>query len=480
MLKDRRQYFFLAITLLFVIVSFLDRLISKGMFFDGVIYASISRNMAIGKGSFWAPYYFSEYLFWEHPPLMFGIESVFFKIFGDHYYTEKIFSFAVWLCTVLLLRKLWNTNSKEPQSRAGYWLALLFWGIAPTVLWSYPNNLLDAMMCLFDLAAFVVLFSACRNGKFSFASISFAAFFIFCATLTKGPVGIFPVAVPFLYYLVYRQSNMGKAFLNSCLLFVLVAIAYVVLWQVPAPHNELKHYLDEQLFKALAGHREMVESPLGRFALIPEIGLQLLPAIVLCIVIFLCSKWLKPVVVKSSEHRSALFFIICGACASLPIMVSIKQSSFYLLPALPYYATGLGLLMYPYMMALANKYTLPINARNVLNILLLIACVGCIPYLWSKTEKMSRDEELQTDLQTFSKVMPDKEKISICNNLKTDYPFCAYAERFHQWEIIERKDTRFLVSDGSCGAGFEDSIKNEGFMKLNLPVKKYTLYQRNP
>ena len=52
----------------------LPELVTKGMYVDGQLYATISRNMAEGLGSLWSPYatatLFPE--FYEHPPLAFG------------------------------------------------------------------------------------------------------------------------------------------------------------------------------------------------------------------------------------------------------------------------------------------------------------------------------------------------------------------------------------------------------------------------
>jgi 4-amino-4-deoxy-L-arabinose transferase-like glycosyltransferase len=77
--------------IIFLLTSFLDRAIQEGMFFDGVTYAAISRNLAIGKGTFWDVYFRGNWRFSEHPPLMFGIQALFFKTLGDHYLTERFY-----------------------------------------------------------------------------------------------------------------------------------------------------------------------------------------------------------------------------------------------------------------------------------------------------------------------------------------------------------------------------------------------------
>ena len=65
----------------------------KGMHLDGTIYAGISRNLANGIGTFWNPQlsqtYFSQ--FHEHPPFALWLQSLFFRVFGDSYITEKLY-----------------------------------------------------------------------------------------------------------------------------------------------------------------------------------------------------------------------------------------------------------------------------------------------------------------------------------------------------------------------------------------------------
>lgn len=65
---------------------------------DGNIYASLSRNLAFGIGNFWDPS-LSEYFgkeFHDHPPLAFGIQALFFKLIGDYFWVEKLYSIFIY------------------------------------------------------------------------------------------------------------------------------------------------------------------------------------------------------------------------------------------------------------------------------------------------------------------------------------------------------------------------------------------------
>ena len=55
------------------VAATVPRLAHRGMFVDGVTYASIARNLAEGRGTFWTPSYTATIYpqFHDHPPLGF-------------------------------------------------------------------------------------------------------------------------------------------------------------------------------------------------------------------------------------------------------------------------------------------------------------------------------------------------------------------------------------------------------------------------
>ena len=154
---SRRHLPFQIFMLAFVAAMFLPRVLPEGMFPDGLTYSSIARNMAEGRGGFWSPYFSTsfwipfqgnEYQFYGHPTLGIGILSLFFRVFGDHWFVEKGFNILVWGVTVWLVIRLWAINAKEKNL---WWLPIYAWYLMPTVLWSYPVFLLDNSMAVFSL-----------------------------------------------------------------------------------------------------------------------------------------------------------------------------------------------------------------------------------------------------------------------------------------------------------------------------------------
>src|SRR5262245_12228702 len=74
------------LTLAACVAAFVPRVAHRGMFVDGVTYASVARNLAEGRGRFWAPSYTATLYpeFYEHPPLGFWLQSRWFRLLGDH------------------------------------------------------------------------------------------------------------------------------------------------------------------------------------------------------------------------------------------------------------------------------------------------------------------------------------------------------------------------------------------------------------
>jgi hypothetical protein len=82
--RDYAQFPFWVFTISVFIIAILPSLIQDGMFIDGIQYAAVSKNLANGLGTFWAPYMSQNWytmgsgVFLEHPPLVYAIQGLFF------------------------------------------------------------------------------------------------------------------------------------------------------------------------------------------------------------------------------------------------------------------------------------------------------------------------------------------------------------------------------------------------------------------
>ncbi len=467
--------------LIVTVMLILDRLVPEGIFLDGVTYASISRNLAIGKGSFWHPYYRGDWGFYEHPPLMFGIQALFFKVFGDHYFTEKIYSFVVWIVTILLIRHTWKTALADNYERYSYALPLLFWCLAPTVTWGYTNNILDCTMALFDLAAVLVIYKGITSSKWAYTFAG--ALFIFAAVLTKGPVGAFPLAVPVLYWLVFSWRNWKEfrhALGQTLLLTILLATGIFLLFQFPDSRSSIDRYLHEQLVAALAGKREITGGGMGRLALVYDLVMQMLVPILLSVIVVIAARGLKVLIPKYRHGKTALFFLLVAVSASLPIMLSVKQRTFYLVPSLPYYVMALCFVVYPYYVALTDRLRVGDKSLRYFKVTATVVSLALGVYLGSKIGKPGRDHELLADIKYIGQNVPKDEVVGICAEKDKDYAFLAYMQRYNRMEVnpLFYIPDYVLIDKEVCNNDMIPIISTIGFRKQEFGLEKYELYKK--
>ena len=103
----------------------IPRMAQRGMFPDGLLYATVARNMGIGVGSLWAPNYTqtASIEYYEHPPLGLAFEAVAFHAFGDHLVVERLHSLLLLALHALVIAAIWRRLRPAPLD----WLPVLFW-----------------------------------------------------------------------------------------------------------------------------------------------------------------------------------------------------------------------------------------------------------------------------------------------------------------------------------------------------------------
>ena len=195
-------------TLLFLAAMFLPRLVTQGMFGDGLLYASMARNLAEGKGSLWALWFSTGYWvdfasgapYFENPPLMIWLQAGFFRLLGDEWWVEKLYTLFLFILNAWLIMRVWEIPLRGTvyQEKFG-WLPLLFWYFIPSVIWGNPNNLMDNNLLTFCLLALWAALDGLFSGRRFWLKLSLAGVFVYLGLMTKGPVALYPVALPFLF-----------------------------------------------------------------------------------------------------------------------------------------------------------------------------------------------------------------------------------------------------------------------------------------
>ena len=418
-----------------VLVLMRNSLLAEGMFLDGASYASISRNMAEGQGTFWNPYYTQTLYpeFRQHPPLALGMEALFFKVLGDHLYVEKIYSVLTFLLSGLLLVLIWKRTTGQQHYA---WLPLLFWVAMPLVTWCATNNLLENTMTMFVLlSVWLILLSYQKSNKLWIVPSGIA---LLAAFLSKGFTGLFPLVFPILYCIFDDQHRWFHGLVDTLLLLGTMAVlSGVMFWGFPSSFTYLKEYINLQVIGG--GLHEATTNT--RFFIVTSLLSQLIaPMVVLSIILIIDKIYNKEkhnLFDGSPDKRRSLLFLLFGLTGVLPIMVSVKQRDFYMLAAMPFFALAFAHFSLP----LLKKMPLALGSNLHKWMTIGASCIlltGIVLNL-SHIGTYDRNEDFLKEMKSALKEIPENEVIAISPEDFTQWTWHAYFMRYGKVSLDDQQ-----------------------------------------
>jgi len=424
----------------------LPRLAHRGMFVDGVTYASIARNLAEGWGSFWSPSYTANIYprFHEHPPLGFWLQSWWFRTFGDHLFVERLYALTIALGTAGLMVLIWRRVHAGPaQSGEQHvtgdleWVAILLWIAVPVVSFALVGNLLETTVALFTTAAcWAALNAVAERTKAppftprpqaetrAWTATGWSVISGLCvvaAGLTKGPVGLFPLAAPIAFLRLPGGRHVWRSLVAQ---WITVGVCALLLWTSGDARASLTEYLTQQLVPALAGQREVSGSLTILKTLLQGVILPMAGACVLAV--GAARRFALPS--RSMLERALLFFLL-GLAGTLPILASAKQAGHYLVPAVPLFAVAAALFIGPTVGEGIDRLGTA-RRRRAINIVSAVLALGTLAA--SLSPAIGRDRQRLADLDALASTVPQGQTIGICPESNDDWGLHAWFERrFH-------------------------------------------------
>lgn len=445
------------------------------MFMDAVQYSAVARNLSEGNGSIWNLQFDTYNIhnlpsFSEQPPLSFVIQSWFYSILGDSIYVERLYVFLCLIITILLLSKFWklfmkNTNSDENQG----WLPVLIWITIPIVFWSFRNNMIENTLGIFTLAASYYIIKSIKI-KNNLIETGLGGIFIFLALLTKGLPALFPIAIPFIGYLIYRNTSFPKTTVTTLLLIIIPTfLLFVTTLIFPESKSALRYYfIDRAMVRIKEGDPNPSETNI-----INSLSQQLAIPIIITSII-LTSYQLKYTSLKKQLKRHDVnFLFLIGLSASLPVLISSIQKQFYITSAYPFFAISIALMWYPGVKQLINylnnfKY-IKIAKVAIPSFVLLLTVYFTI----NNYGKYSRDKLILIEAEQISNILPSGTKVSVSDNIYYNWVFHCYLIRNHQIYPDNKNILEYVLIDTK-----NDTINTSSLKAIDSKNNRFKLYHR--
>lgn len=449
-------------------------LLTQGMFMDGMIYAAVGKNMADGIGSFWHPSFTATCYpdFYEHPPLAMGILSLWYRVFGDSFLIEKIYSFSAWLFVAFGMIKIWRqlgfTNA---------WIPLLILMLFPRIVWAATNNGLENTLAVF-LAFALWFYLKSLSGHWIYLVLS--GLFIAAGFLTKGPFGLFLWTFPAFYSFFVLEKKSFASILDSLKLIVLTLIPLLLIYfSSEAAYENLRNYFDIQLVKSLR-EIETVESRwfiVGYF-----LSEMILPMLFVVGILFGSYKFLGKFKPEKANRKIFCAFFLTGLCGVLPIMISMKQSGFYILPTFSIFALSLAFLVEKPIGIFFSRIVGNTKFRKTMRLLALISLFAGVALNAHHFGSIGRDEDKITAMHEVARLVEGQKTIGVSHELWNDWALQAYFQRFYGIALEDSPSQQhcyFILEQGESLDKFQFKLSRVPTKTLRYELYANTFIKRN-
>lgn len=455
------------------------------MFFDGLIYASISRNMAEGIGSFWSPYYTQFFLnpFYEHPPLVFWLQSFAFRLFGDHRLVEFFWGTLCAFLIIFFTYKIYLLSNQKKTNKqlvsSSSWFAIFLFTTIPTISWTFSNNILENTMAVFTTCSVWLMFYAFVTDKRVYLFNFIAGVCITLAFLSKGLTGLFPLAVPLILFFAYKKKfnkDFKQIILKPYLAITVSMSLFVVVFYFFKRQESASYffyYFNNQVVKSLSGQREDIRYMYLVYRFLGELIVPLFIAVFLYFILKWTKKYLKPV---KQENKFFVAMLLVAIAASFPTFISPKQRIWYLFASWPFYSLAIAYYFRNTALSLNKIFERKILKKATILFSWLLIIISMFLVLFCSGTKFKRLHEFYDDLISQKVSFTGKQVVlSACpKSLVESWEVLAFMQRYYKASFTPEDEKQHLLMDRTDPTCF---VAPEGCFLVNLNPKRFALYK---
>jgi len=471
-LSSRKILILFVLTLYFLLLG--HKLLRLGIHGDGVEYATVARNMADGLGTFWKPYLDDTIhpVFHEHPPLVFWIQSHFFRLFGDGPYFEAFYGFFLGFIILGCMAWFWQRIRQDFQlSALGNWWPMLLFVPLPIFTYMMPINRLANTYTLLAIVPTYAAYRSVVGSKHTILYSLMSGLLIYLGFIAKGPVAFFTLAAPVLAGLALK-SKLSKAAISTVLALATFTIIFVAtLYLFPDSADFWSGFWKHQVMTSLKSERAAGDT---HWYLVERWAAEMVvPVLVVGFFMALTRVSFRQI----RFNRQALFFLLIGLASSLPFLISARQHNRYIFHSYPFYVLSLAFMTDRIAgkieALLKDKPAMRIGV-GVITVVFLAAAFAGMLY---KKDHSQRRKPFYNDIYLQNIQLPERITISACPGtmIYDDWLF-ADMMRFYRVSLTSEMGNEYLLVAKDSGCEVPES-----YQKIHRqPTIKYILYQKSP
>jgi 4-amino-4-deoxy-L-arabinose transferase-like glycosyltransferase len=470
-LSTKKILFLFVLTLYCLLIGY--KLMRLGIHGDGVEYASVARNLSDGVGTFWKPYLDDRIhsVFHEHPPLVFWIQSLFFKVFGDGPYLEAFYGFFIGIVILGCMAWFWQGVRRDFRLPAvGNWWPMLL--LVPLPMFTYilqTNRIVNTWTVFAITASYMSYRGTLANNHHLFYSL-LSGGLIYLGFLAKGPVAFFTFAVPVLAWLTLK-AKLSKAIAGTLLALVTFALLFLgTLYLFEDSVEFWQGFWQNQVTASLTGER----SPGHSRWYLPERWLSemIVPFLITGVLMLAARLSFR----RIQFNRQALFFLLVALAASLPFMISTRQHARYILHSYPFFVLSLAFATQNIAAQIESILTdkrIILRCTGAAAVLFFVIALSSMLYFKDHDAKR---RPFYQDFYLANIELPQRITISVCpaDVIYHDWLF-ADMQRYYKISLTPEMGHPYLIiaKNNNCTVP-------EGYQRVNQePTIKYLLYKKN-
>jgi len=443
-----------------------------GIHGDGLEYGTVAMNMADGVGTFWKPYLDDAIhpVFHEHPPLVFWIQSFFFRIFGDGLYLESFYGALVGLIILGCMALFWQRVRGDFQlSRLGTWWPMLLIVSLPIYTYMMQTN---RLICTYTILAILPAYASYRSMVGNRHMVLFSLLsgvLIYLGFIAKGPVAFFTFAVPAIAWIALK-ARFSRAVFSTLLAMVTFALILLATFHLfPESADFWKGFWNAQVMASLKSERAVGDT---HWYLVERWAAEMAVPVVVAGVFMALSR----ISFRQIQfNRQALFFLLIGIASSLPFLISTRQHNRYIFQSYPFYILSLAFAADSIAAGIESILSDRPRLRAAIGAIALVFFLTAFASMLYKKDYVRGRKPFYKDIYLQKIELPARTTISACPGamILNDWLFADMMRVYRVSLTPEMGKGYYLIAkDSGCAVP-------QGYQRINRePTLKYHLYKK--